>query len=308
MNVELSVIIPAHNPRMDYLQRVLDALRAQTLPMAQWGLIVVDNGSTSPLAGRLDLTWHPHAAVVREEKLGLTFARLRGFAESNAQVLILVDDDNVLAPEFLAITLVLANDHPFLGTWGGCIEPEYEQPEVALPQELHPLLTLRAADKDLWSNDPDHHSSTPWGAGLCVRRVVAEGYRRELEQNPDRTSLDLQGGKLLYGGDTDITYTGCRLGFAKGVFPSLRVKHLISANRCTPTYLCQVSEGRGYSEVLHGYVLSGVVPQPERLSLNLVVRRLKLLLKPGLERSVALAHLRGRRQAFRDLSGDGKTK
>lgn len=304
--MEISVIIPAHNPPMDNLLRVLDALRAQTLPASRWKLLVVDNRSEPPLSGRLDLTWHPHAAMIREERLGLTFARLRGFTESDSEILVLVDDDNLLAPEFLATALGLAVEHPFLGTWGGCIEPEFEYPEAAPPRKLHALLTLRAADRALWSNDPDHHSSTPWGAGLCIRRVVAEAYRYELEQNPDRTSLDLQGGKLLYGGDTDITYTGCRLGFAKGVFPSLRVKHLIPASRCTPAYLCRVSAGRGYSEVLHSYVLSGVVPQAERLSLSLVFRRLKLLLMPRLERSVALAYLRGQRQAFRDLTSAGK--
>lgn len=32
----LSVIICTHNPKAEYLQRVLDGLAAQTLPMSQW--------------------------------------------------------------------------------------------------------------------------------------------------------------------------------------------------------------------------------------------------------------------------------
>jgi cellulose synthase/poly-beta-1,6-N-acetylglucosamine synthase-like glycosyltransferase len=49
----VSVVIPTHNPRMDYLARVLEALRAQTLPREQWEIIVVDNGSRVSLkAGR----------------------------------------------------------------------------------------------------------------------------------------------------------------------------------------------------------------------------------------------------------------
>ena len=48
--MELSVIICTHNPRLDYLGRVLDALREQTLGKEQWELVVVDNASTSSLS------------------------------------------------------------------------------------------------------------------------------------------------------------------------------------------------------------------------------------------------------------------
>jgi hypothetical protein len=129
-----------------------------------------------------------------------------------------------------------------------------------------------------------------------------------LEKNTARCSLDLQGAKLLYGGDTDITYTGCRLGFAKGVFRKLQVRHLIPATRCAVPHLCRVSEGRGYSEILHEYVYSGVIPEPEQFSLSLFLRRLRLVLKPGLQRAVAIAHLRGRRKALAYLMNTGTLK
>ena len=45
----VSVVIPTHNPRMDYLARVIEALKQQTLPCEQWELVIVDNGSEQPL-------------------------------------------------------------------------------------------------------------------------------------------------------------------------------------------------------------------------------------------------------------------
>lgn len=158
----MSVVIPTHNPRMDYLGRVLEALRVQTLPCERWELLVVDNGSREPLkavAGRqddrstgprvcgtalpshlptfppsnsteIDLSWHPNARVVREEKLGLTFARLRGFAEAKGERIVMVDDDNLLAPDYLEIAVRLAQEHPTLGAFGGKCLPEFEvEPE-----------------------------------------------------------------------------------------------------------------------------------------------------------------------------------
>src|SRR2546430_6030560 len=80
--MQLSVIICCHNPRMDYLARVLGALKAQTLSTDNWELLVVDNASKDPVSASHDISWHPKAHHVREMNLGLTHARLRGIAES----------------------------------------------------------------------------------------------------------------------------------------------------------------------------------------------------------------------------------
>ena len=79
MSFAVSVVLPSHNPRGDFLDLVLDALRNQTLSTSQWELIVVDNHSNQPLADLLNLTWHPSATILREDQLGLTRARLAGF-------------------------------------------------------------------------------------------------------------------------------------------------------------------------------------------------------------------------------------
>jgi glycosyltransferase involved in cell wall biosynthesis len=302
MTVALSVVIPAHNPRREYLARVLDSLRAQNLPRRSWELVVVDNQSDPVLEGFIDLGWHSGAVVIREGRLGLTYARVRGFRESRGNVIVLVDDDNVLAANYLSEALNIASKLPFIGTWGGCIDPEFERPYIAPPSELNSLLTLRQVPVDLWSNDPEHHASTPWGAGLCIRREVADAYVREVTDNPARMSLDLRGKTLLYSGDTDIAYCGCRMGYAKGVFSKLHVTHLIPAERCTSAHLCRVAYGRGYSEVLHRYTVQGILPASEPPSVSRVLRYLKSALKPRVQRSVAFAHLKGRRRALLDLT------
>ena len=300
--MNLSVVIATYNPKREYLTRVLDALMVQSLPQERWELLIVDNNSNPSVKDWVDLRWHSRAVVLDESTLGLTHARVRGIKESAGRIVILVDDDNILASDYLEQTARIADDFPFIGTWSGRVEPDFERPDAQPPSELYGLLTLRPVTADLWSNDSSHHASTPWGAGLCIRREVADAYVREVAGKPDRTSLDLQGATMLYGGDTDIAYTGCRMGFGKGVFSKLSVTHLIPAERCTPSHLCRISHGRGYSEVLHGYVTFGVVTQPDWLSVSSVVRHIRTLFKPSLQRSVAFAYQRGRRQAYRDLA------
>src|SRR5580658_7466146 len=110
----ISVIICAHNPRRDYLSRALDALKAQSLPREQWELLLIDNASKEPLANSLDLSWHRGGRHVLEKELGLTPARLRGIREASGEVLVFVDDDNVLAPDYLDHALGIARSHPFV--------------------------------------------------------------------------------------------------------------------------------------------------------------------------------------------------
>ena len=73
---------------METFAKVLDALRNQTLPLADWELLVIDNASTDPLAGRIDLGWHPRGWCVREERRGVSYARTRGLKESCGRIVI----------------------------------------------------------------------------------------------------------------------------------------------------------------------------------------------------------------------------
>jgi glycosyltransferase involved in cell wall biosynthesis len=51
--VLISVITCTHNPRQDYLDKVLTALKAQTLSLDQWEYLLVDNASNQLLASKL---------------------------------------------------------------------------------------------------------------------------------------------------------------------------------------------------------------------------------------------------------------
>ena len=299
--IHVSVVIPLYNPPPEHLGPTLDSLRAQTLPLAEWELVLVDNKSRVPIPAAT-AAWHPHGRVVREETPGLVAARHAGFANSTGGVVIVVDQDNVLDAGFLAEALRIGRECPWLGTWGGVITPRYERPDLAPPASLHSLLTLRTAERDLWSNDPDHHDSTPWGAGLCIRRNVTDACAAALRRDPRKGKLDLCGDKRLAGGDTDISYTACAIGLGKGVFTTLHLEHLIPVERCTAAYLCKNAHDRGYSDILHHLLTKGHLPTlPNRFRQKLSHlwhgRRLT-----ALERQVQAAQQAGRWLAVEELS------
>src|SRR5262249_46007012 len=115
--IELSVIICTHNPRKDYLRRVLEALRKQNLCTERWELLLVDNASDVCVSEEWDLSWHPEARHMLEAELGLASARRRGIREATSDLLVFVDDDNVLDPDYLSEAIRVKNEWPMLGVW-----------------------------------------------------------------------------------------------------------------------------------------------------------------------------------------------
>jgi glycosyltransferase involved in cell wall biosynthesis len=251
----LSVILCTHNPRRDYLERTLEGLRRQQF--RDFELLIIDNASTPPLAGTLDLSWHPDARVVVEPALGLTRARLCGIALAKAATLVFVDDDNVLAPDYLEQAAAIALRHPQIGAWGGGIVPEYEVTPAPEVHDLLPGLALRDVMKTAWSNFS--WDSIPYGAGLCVRSTVARAYADTISGSPERMGLGRAGNQLLASEDVDLSMTAWDQGLATGLFPELHLVHLIPAKRVEPDYLRKICAGAAYSNRLLEYMRSGVV-------------------------------------------------
>lgn len=302
MSPELSVILCTHNPRADYLARVLAALRAQTLPPAAWELLVVDNASSPPVAPA-PLAWHPAGRLVREATPGLTAARRAGIAAATAPLLVFVDDDNLLAPDYLAHTRELARAWPGLGLWGcGHFEPEWEAPPAP---ELTPYLAYLAVgrqERDVWSNHVFDYAALPAGAGLSVRADVARRYAQLVTEDPRRLQLGRQGASLGACEDFDLGQTAIALGYGTGIFVRLRLTHLMPAVRGEEAYLQRLVIGHARSTVLL-HALHGRAVAPPRGWLAWLRRHRYLRSLGPVERRIARARAQGEAEAFRQLAG-----
>lgn len=91
----LSVIIPCLNDAQ-LLERCLRSLSAQSITPAE--VIVVDNGSTDDSAA---VARRHGARVVDEPRRGITWATLAGFDAADGDVLVRIDADVELAPDYL---------------------------------------------------------------------------------------------------------------------------------------------------------------------------------------------------------------
>jgi glycosyltransferase involved in cell wall biosynthesis len=299
----VSVIICSHNPRPDYLERVVGGLREQSLPYDQWELLLIDNASSQPLADACDLSWHPHGRHVREENLGLAIARQRGIKEALAELFVYVDDDNVVRPNYLVEAIKIAQSWPQLGVWGGSISPEFE---VAPPENLRKFLgylAVREVRTARWTNVVECSEAFPCGAGLCMRRNVAAAYIKHYEAAQLKLT-DRKAGSLVSGGDTELSYIASSIGLGFGVFPELVLFHLIPAERLEEQYIVRLVEGIHTSNHLLDYKWHAKFPGRQRGIRERLRIALNICTMRGVDRRVYLAGLRGASLARAMLEGD----
>lgn len=234
-----TVIIPTYNPRPDYLARVLAALKAQTLSPKQFEILLIDNASTPPVA----LSDAPDVRILREPKPGLRFARECGILAAQSEILFFVDDDNVLAPDYLVQGLELFAAQPAVGAAGGRIIPEFESAPASWVAPHHDLLALRdfgpTPAVSRWrEGDRAHYPwCAPLGAGMAVRKSCALAYVQALQTMLD-AEVDRQGSALGGAGDNELILCGVlRQGYEVAYAPALRATHLIASRRLTCEHL-----------------------------------------------------------------------
>ncbi len=250
IHIKFSVIICSHNPKIEYLERVLSALQKQTMDTHKWELLIIDNNSKEPIRNLVNISWQPNVKIFEELETGLTRARIRGINESKGEWLIFVDDDNVLNHDFLEVASNISNHYLNLGAFGGSAIGEFEeQPDISVLHYLDIIAVRNIKTRAIgsfyeWRN-------TPAGAGLVIRSVVAKHYVAQLLSSESRINLDRKGSSLMSAGDIDLAYTSIDMGFLNGLFPELEMTHIIPKNRVSKEYLVKLQ----MFNVLSNYLL-----------------------------------------------------
>ena len=122
----------------------------------------------------------------------------------------------------------------------------------------------------------------PWGAGLCVRRGLAKSYQQFLESLDTHIAavLGRRGKELFTGDDNVFSWIAVSGGLGFGIFPALRVTHLIAASRVAPAYIIKfIAAHTLSSDVLH-YTLAG--RKSDRVDWVTYVRLIPHALRNGL--------------------------
>lgn len=238
----ISVIVCTYNPNESNLIRTLDSILRQDLHSTEWELLVIDNNSSVPVKERTSIK-DRQVRVEFEGRQGLSAAKECGVMHSRGDILVFVDDDNVLALDYLRnVTTLFKN--PEIGIVSGAITPEYtiDPPEWFKHFEIMLAIKRPHGDRAYLTNIPLCNNYFPIGAGMAVRRKIIVDYYEAIRKGSVYISGRV-GTELSSAEDIDLDLYAISQGFLIGLTGLLKMIHIIPASRMTSEYLCRLAVG-----------------------------------------------------------------
>lgn len=231
--MKLSVIICTYNGGAR-LSEVLNRLSVQHGPDAgMWELLIVDNASTDDTAvllRQLTKAFPANVKLIYESQPGKAHALRTAFHAASGEYFCIVDDDNLLDPDYLANGVRFLDENPDAALIAGRTRPQFPD-NVIPPTDFEDRYAAFLACRD--KGDQLIWDETPAGAGQMGRTFLMRGiYQRIGTRLEDRVGEgvgcceDLEKGEICK-----------RLGWRTAHVPSLRLQHVMSARRLTPEYI-----------------------------------------------------------------------
>lgn len=155
--LRLTVLIPTYN-RPDRLRSLLDSLQRQTLDVADFEVIVVDDGSTADYTEVVERSWSFRLRYLRQENAGEAVARNYGVSAANSGFIVFLDDDMTLVPEYLEQLYAEHQAYPKAILLGNMI----------VPQEAGGTVFQRRMAQDMPPNDTGFVPFTVMAAGVLA--------------------------------------------------------------------------------------------------------------------------------------------
>ena len=244
--MRLSVVICTWQPGIELLKRVLRAVAAQT--QVPHEIILVDNNSSPPVLKQLGNFPADHIRFISEPNQGLVHARLSGAAAATGDFLVFVDDDNILAPDYLRHLAQLVAEHPGVAVWGpGHVDVEFEgTPPAWLVRHFGTFYQEKKQDRVRTGKERGWPAYYPAGSGMAVRRDVMTNYATLFSEGK-LTATGRTAKQLSSAEDAQIVWTAVKSGFSVGTAPQLRLVHVIPREKQSAAYLCRLQAGIGES-------------------------------------------------------------
>lgn len=235
MTPSVDVVVLVHN-RWDLTERCLAHLRRQTLPHT---VIVCDNGSTDRTPTRVRASFPEVRLVDLGANLGFPVANNRGVHAGDGEIVVLLNNDVLCPPEFLArLTAPLGRDERLGSVAPLLLYPDHERIEsvgMAVDATLAGFPRLRGLPvRDLEVERPVLVG--PTGAAAAFRRRAWE------------TVGGLDEGVFFYGEDVDLALRLRIAGWGAAEADKAVATHIGSASAGKQSWWQRYQNGfsRGY--------------------------------------------------------------
>lgn len=243
--IRLSLVIATYN-RVASLLETLRSVIAQSAPKEQWECVVVNNNSSDDTDERFAefAAQHPqyNLKIVTELNQGLSYARNRGIREGEGEYIAIIDDDELIAPDFIAAYIELFDTVPEAIAAGGPIVAKYP---AGRPRWMS-CYTERPIANTMYFGDSVREfpkGRVPGGGNMALRRSAIRRY------GVFDTSLGYAGESLIGGEECDL-FERLQIAGAKYYYaPKAVMYHIIPSEKLTKAYLSKLSYNVGVSQL-----------------------------------------------------------
>lgn len=241
MSLKISAVICTRN-RAKLLPEAIHSFFAQTLPVNEFEILVVDNASTdeTPAVIRQCIENAPQGLTVFsvcETVLGISSARNCGVEHANADIIAFLDDDEIATPNWLAGLLDVYAEFPQAWAVGGKIEARWDQPPPNWMDD-RAFRTLGLLDM---GDEIIQLTQIPLlnGGNSSFRREVFETAGRF------RSDLGRQGAAIFGGEETELQLRILARNKPILYTPFAVIKHIIDAQRLRRRFFMRQSYFQG---------------------------------------------------------------
>lgn len=230
----ISIIICCYNSEW-IINKCLEALSKQQISNEiQCEILLIDNcctDNTAMIAQNYEFKNKIRLRILKEEKPGLRYARMKGISEAQFEYLLFVDDDNLLSEQYIEKTYQLINSDNQIGAIGGCGIPYFWNTEK--PFWFDDYSTEYALGTQLDKNG-NVRNDYLYGAGCCYRKSALNKLN---EKNISFNLVGRCGTALSSGEDAELCKQLVLNGYTLKASDELIFTHVLTKKRLTIEYL-----------------------------------------------------------------------
>lgn len=225
-NVDVSIVISTYNRARD-LHETLESVLGQHCPATKFEAVIVDNGSTDHTREVIESFAMQSDSRIRylfEPRKGVSFGRNAGIEASLAPILAFADDDEILAPQWVAAIKRALDENPDVDYLTGKILPLFEAPRPAwmTPRNSSACTIPDRGDQPIYGNRGCFFPG--WGSGnFAIRRAMLA-----------RSGLFAT--DFLRGEDLELIIRVWRAGGRGMYVPDMVVTHKVPGDRTTKAH------------------------------------------------------------------------
>jgi glycosyltransferase involved in cell wall biosynthesis len=239
-----SIIVCTYN-RDKYLYGALQCIAENGYPTDAYEIVLVNNMSTDNTESECQRFQNDYPTVefryFVETQQGLSFARNRGIKESRGEILLFLDDDSYIQPNYLINLQHQLETFPNADAFGGKIDPVFESGEP--PKWLSKWNYSWVSAIDMGDKVcPFEGKAFPIGANMGISKTMLS------KIGVFNTELGRSKKNLMGGEEKDLFERIRQQGGNIYYFPDVVVQHVIPPSRTTKDYVKRLGEGVGRSE------------------------------------------------------------